>query len=158
MLLYLAFLYVLSVRHRDDFVEPSSIDARDVDARHAELLWINVGCLLAGLIAAVLRAERFVVGVEDGLAGLGLQRPDAIIGALILGLALGLVSFGTGRTNVLTGLVHVVVWFAYLMLLFVPERIANGRKDSKFARPAFSGRLFDAFRIGRAGPAWRQNP
>jgi len=30
------------------------------------------------------------------------------------------VSFGTGRTTILTGLVHLVVFVAYLFLVFVP--------------------------------------
>jgi Ca2+:H+ antiporter len=39
---------------------------------------------------------------------------------LILALAISIVSFGTGRTTMLTGLVHLVVFVAYLFLIFVP--------------------------------------
>ena len=185
-LLYLAFLYIQSVRHRDDFVDAGA-EREPATPAPAESLAVSIVALLAGLVAVVLLAERFAVGVESGLHALGVQRPDAIIGALlaalllfpellsalraaranqlqrsinivlgsalatigltipavaavtlftgrdlilglpardevllILALALGIVSFGTGRTNVLTGLVHLVVWSAYLMLLFVP--------------------------------------
>ena len=190
VLLYLAFLYIQSVRHRGYFVDA---EGRPGPTPHAdgqfpqEPLVVHVACLLAGLVAVVLLAERVAVGVEAGLEALGVRRPDAIIGALIaalllfpellsavraaranrlqrsinvilgsalatisltipavaavslftgraltlglvardetllvLALSLGIVSFGTGRTNVLTGLVHLVVWLAWLMLLFVP--------------------------------------
>ena len=188
VLLYLAFLYIQSVRHRGYFVDAGGDAAeRATDEIAREPLGVHAACLLAGLVAVVLLAERVAAGVEAGLDALGVQRPDAIIGALlsalllfpemlsavraaranqlqrsinvilgsalatisltipavaavslftgraltlglvardevllILALTLGIVSFGTGPTNVLTGLVHLVVWFAWLMLLFVP--------------------------------------
>jgi Ca2+:H+ antiporter len=49
---------------------------------------------------------------------LGLENSDGVL--LMLALLLCVVSFGTGRTNVLTGLVHLVVFATYLLLLFVP--------------------------------------
>ncbi len=49
---------------------------------------------------------------------LGLAHGDIVL--LTLALAVSMVSFGTGRTNVLTGLVHVVVFVAYLLLIVVP--------------------------------------
>ena len=39
---------------------------------------------------------------------------------LVLGLAVSVLSFGTGRTTLLTGLVHLVIFVAYLLLIFVP--------------------------------------
>jgi Ca2+:H+ antiporter len=39
---------------------------------------------------------------------------------LLLTLGLSIVSFGTARTNVLTGLVLLVVFATYVFLLFVP--------------------------------------
>ena len=48
---------------------------------------------------------------------LGLDPGDTVL--LILALAVSIVSFGTGRTTILTGLVHLVVFGAYLFLVFV---------------------------------------
>ena len=49
---------------------------------------------------------------------LGLDNRDATL--LVLALTLCIVSFGTGRTNVLTGIVHLAIFFAYLMLPVIP--------------------------------------
>jgi Ca2+:H+ antiporter len=48
----------------------------------------------------------------------GLDKRDSAM--LMLTLMLSVVSFGAGRTNVLTGLVHLVVFATYVFLLFVP--------------------------------------
>lgn len=48
----------------------------------------------------------------------GLNERDSAM--LLLTLMLSVVSFGAGRTNVLTGLVHLVVFATYVFLLFVP--------------------------------------
>jgi Ca2+:H+ antiporter len=49
---------------------------------------------------------------------LGLGGGDIIL--LAVTLTLCIISFGTGRTNVLTGIVHLVVFFAYLLLIAIP--------------------------------------
>ena len=38
----------------------------------------------------------------------------------LLGPGISVISFGTGRTTVLTGLVHLVVFCAYVFLIFFP--------------------------------------
>jgi Ca2+:H+ antiporter len=48
----------------------------------------------------------------------GLEKRDAML--LLLTMLLSVVSFGAGRTNLLTGLVHLVVFATYIFLLFVP--------------------------------------
>lgn len=48
----------------------------------------------------------------------GLNKRDSAM--LMLTLMLSVVSFGAGRTNVLTGLVHLVVFSTYVFFLFVP--------------------------------------
>jgi Ca2+:H+ antiporter len=62
------------------------------------------------------------VGIASLLAGreltLGLSSGDSVLLALIL--AISIHSFGTGRTTVLTGLVHLVVFIAYLLLIAFP--------------------------------------
>lgn len=63
-----------------------------------------------------------VVGVASLLTGrsltLGLGSGDIVL--LVLALSISVVSFGTGRTTMLTGLVHLVVFVAYFFLIFVP--------------------------------------
>ena len=49
---------------------------------------------------------------------LGLGARDSVL--LILTLAIATVSFGTGRTNVLTGFVHLVIFFIYLFFQLFP--------------------------------------
>lgn len=49
---------------------------------------------------------------------LGLNSGDTVL--LILALAMSIVSFGTGRTTILTGLAHLVIFVAYLLLIVVP--------------------------------------
>jgi Ca2+:H+ antiporter len=48
----------------------------------------------------------------------GLDPRDAVL--LVLALVLSIISFGTGRTNMLTGLVHLVLFATYILLLFEP--------------------------------------
>ena len=43
-----------------------------------------------------------------------------LFGVLLLALAISIVSFGTGRTNAMTGGVHLVVFVAYLLLIAAP--------------------------------------
>ena len=49
---------------------------------------------------------------------IGLSERDTLL--LALTLFLSLLTFGTGRTNILSGLVHLVVFATFLFLVFVP--------------------------------------
>ena len=49
---------------------------------------------------------------------LGLSSRDTLL--LALTLFLSLLTFGTGRTNILAGLVHLVVFATFLFLVFIP--------------------------------------
>lgn len=49
---------------------------------------------------------------------LGLVPRDTVL--LTIGLAVCVVSFATGRTTILTGLVHLVVFLAFLLIVAVP--------------------------------------
>jgi Ca2+:H+ antiporter len=49
---------------------------------------------------------------------LGLEARDSVL--LLLAFGLSLIGFGAGRTNMLTGLVHLVVFATWILLLFVP--------------------------------------
>ena len=56
--------------------------------------------------------------LKDREISFGLEKRDMIM--LMLTFMLSILSFGAGRTNVLTGLVHLVVFATYALLLFVP--------------------------------------
>jgi Ca2+:H+ antiporter len=188
ILLYLAFLFTQTVRHRDDFIEPGASKAGRLKLSSEDTKRPVMSFLLLpiGLIGIVLLAKQVAAGVEDGLDALHVANADAIVGALIAGLVLlpealsairaalnnelqhslnialgsalatigltipavavaslitgrgltlglmpgdmvllvlvlsiSVVSFETGRTTVLTGLVHLVIFLAYLLLIAV---------------------------------------
>lgn len=56
--------------------------------------------------------------ITDHPLTLGLGAGDTVM--LLLALAMSVVSFGTGRTTILTGLAHLVIFVAYVMLIVVP--------------------------------------
>ena len=49
---------------------------------------------------------------------LGLDNRDVVL--LVLTFILSMLTFGTGRTNILFGLVHLVVFAVFVMMVFVP--------------------------------------
>ena len=49
---------------------------------------------------------------------LGLNTQEMVL--LVLTFALSMLTFGTGRTNILFGLIHMVVFAVFLFLVFVP--------------------------------------
>lgn len=68
-----------------------------------------------GLTMPVMVAVGFLI---DKQVELRLDPEDRV--QLLLALVLSVVSFGTGRTNALTGLVHVVLFLVYVLTLFSP--------------------------------------
>jgi Ca2+:H+ antiporter len=76
---------------------------------------LGSACATIGLTIPAVALASLVTG--RGLT-LGLESGDMVL--LLLALSVSIVSFSTGRTTVLTGLVHLVVFFAYLLLIFVP--------------------------------------
>jgi Ca2+:H+ antiporter len=89
-------------------------------AIHNELqrsLNIALGSALAtiGLTIPAVGIASLVTGRE---LTLGLTSGDAVL--LVLVLAISIHSFGTGRTTVLTGLVHLVIFIAFLLLIAFP--------------------------------------
>jgi Ca2+:H+ antiporter len=78
-------------------------------------IMLGSGLATIGLTIPAIVVVSFVNGHE---LILGVTGRDEIM--LTLVFALSIVSFGTGRTNVLTGFVHVVVFLVYLMLLIIP--------------------------------------
>src|SRR5476651_877780 len=51
---------------------------------------------------------------------LGLSEQDMVL--LVMTFILSMLTFGTGRTNILFGLVHMVVFAVFIFLVFVPDR------------------------------------
>jgi Ca2+:H+ antiporter len=76
---------------------------------------LGSACATIGLTVPVIGIVSLVTGTE---LTLGLGSGDMVL--LALALAISMISFGTGRTTMLTGAVHLVVFVAYLMLIAVP--------------------------------------
>jgi len=98
---------------------PESLNSIRAAARNALQTALNgaLGSVVAtiGLTVPAISLLSLVIGREIVF---GLEDRDAVM--LMLTLLLSVVSFGAGRTNVLTGLVHLVVFATYVFLLFVP--------------------------------------
>ncbi len=188
LILYGAFLFIQTVRHRSYFLDARSAAKGHFDTRPTtqQALYAGVG-LVASLIGVVILADHVVPAMEEGFEWLHVRNVNAASGAALaalvllpeslnairaasrnalqtalncalgsvvatigltvpaiaffclltghdivfglekrdtmmlwLTLMLSLVSFGAGRTNVLTGLVHLVVFAAYVFFIFVP--------------------------------------
>jgi Ca2+:H+ antiporter len=76
---------------------------------------LGSACATIGLTFPVVGAATLITGKS---LTLGLEPSDSVL--LVLALAVSVLSFGTGRTTILQGLVHLVVFVAYLLLIFVP--------------------------------------
>jgi len=98
---------------------PESISAIRASYRNELQRSLNIAlgsaCATIGLTIPVVAVAAIVTG--HGLT-LGLEPGDIVL--LLLALAVSMVSFGTGRTNALTGGVHLVIFVAYLLLIAVP--------------------------------------
>jgi Ca2+:H+ antiporter len=68
-----------------------------------------------GLTIPAVAAVSIVIG-RDLVLGLGAG--ETVL--LALTLLVSVLTFGTGRTNILYGFVHLVVFATYLFLVFVP--------------------------------------
>jgi Ca2+:H+ antiporter len=76
---------------------------------------LGSACATIGLTIPAVAVASMVTGRD---LDLGLGQGDTVL--LLLALTISVVSFSTGRTTVLTGLVHLVVFVAYLLLIVVP--------------------------------------
>ena len=98
---------------------PESITAVRA-AEHNELqksLNLALGSSLAtiGLTIPAVAVTNVFIGKQIEI---GLSARDTLL--LALTLFLSLLTFGSGRTNILSGLVHLVVFATFLFLVFVP--------------------------------------
>ncbi|TIL82295.1 MAG: calcium:proton antiporter, partial [Mesorhizobium sp.] len=87
VLLYAAFVFAQTVRHRDDFIERQARDVLIASAPH-EGIYASAVLLFIGLIGIVMLAEQVTASVEDALVAYQVTQADSIVGALIAGLVL----------------------------------------------------------------------
>lgn len=98
---------------------PESITAVRAAHRNAlqKSLNLALGSSLAtiGLTIPAVAITNIFIGKQIEI---GLSARDTLL--LALTLFLSLLTFGTGRTNILTGFVHIIVFVTFLFLVFVP--------------------------------------
>ena len=92
---------------------------------------LGSACATIGLTIPAVAAASLITGKE---LTLGLGPGDTVL--LLLGLGISVISFGTGRTTVLTGLVHLVVFCAYVFLIFslTPGGPGSGKQNHSLPR------------------------
>jgi hypothetical protein len=76
----------------------------------------NVDCSVLATLALTIPAVLIVGLLQRTSVTLGLNGVEGVM--LALTLSVGVVTFSSGRTNVLQGAVHLVLFLAYLMLIF----------------------------------------
>ena len=98
---------------------PESVAA--VSAARANDLQKSINLALGSSLATIgltIPAVATAAYALDKQLVLGLNPQDVVL--LVLSFVLSMLTFGTGRTNILFGLVHMVVFAVFLFLLFVP--------------------------------------
>lgn len=185
--LWLVFVFIQTIRHRDYFLPPESAADENVHAAPPSKResWISFGLLLVALVCVVgiakllspsleravtsANAPKAIVGIiiamvvllpetwaavraaradrlqtsmnlalGSALASIGLTIPAVVTAAVLLDLPLligldgkdvvllmlsfivGSITLGSGRTNVMQGAVHLVIFAAFLFLTLVP--------------------------------------
>jgi Ca2+:H+ antiporter len=139
LVLYLVYVFVQTIRHRDYFLAETG-EGEDVHAPPPPIRAVlaSVGLLGAAAGAGEPVAEQPQPGArvragehradDPGDSG-GVDRVreadrtgDIAQGHILLALTLlvGVITLGTGRTTVLQGAVHLVIFAAYLFLTVVP--------------------------------------
>jgi Ca2+:H+ antiporter len=130
VVLYLTFVLVQTVRHRDYFLTESP------DIGHGSLpsgatMLAATGLLSVALVGVVMIGKPLAPAIEAGvvapgapqaLASIGLTIPSVAIVSLllVLSLFLAVLSLRTGRTTILNGVVHLVLFATYLFLVIPP--------------------------------------
>jgi Ca2+:H+ antiporter len=98
-------------------LSPESLSA--VRAARANQLQRSVNLLLGSVLASISLTIPAVLAIglaTDRTVVLGLDDVDGVL--LVLTLGLSTITFASGRTNVLLGAVHLLLFLAYLMLMF----------------------------------------
>jgi Ca2+:H+ antiporter len=98
---------------------PESVAAISA-ARHNELqksINLSLGSALA-TISLTIPAVALAAHLLDKPLVLGLAPREMVL--LVMTFVLSMITFGTGRTNILFGLVHVLVFAVFIFVVFVP--------------------------------------
>ena len=98
---------------------PESVAA--IAAAHNNDLQKSINLALGSSLATIgltIPAVTITAYMLDMQLVLGLNNQEVVL--LVLTFVLSMLTFGTGRTNVLFGLVHLVVFAVFLLLVFVP--------------------------------------
>jgi Ca2+:H+ antiporter len=96
---------------------PEAVGA--VKAARANKLQRSVNIFLGSVLSTIsltVPAMLIVSRASGHQIALGLEHTDLLL--LLLTLAVSMITFGSGRTNVLQGLVHLLLFSAYLTLMF----------------------------------------
>lgn len=96
---------------------PESLAA--VQAALANQLQRSINLLLGSVLASISLTIPAVLAIglaTDRTVVLGLEPVDMIL--LVLTLGMSTLTFGSGRTNILLGAVHLLLFFSYLILIF----------------------------------------
>ena len=89
--------------------------ARKNDLQKSINLALGSSLATIGLTIPAVAVAAFVL---DKQLVLGLNTQEVVL--LVLTMVLSMLTFGTGRTNILFGLVHLVVFAVFIFLVFVP--------------------------------------
>jgi len=89
--------------------------ARNNDLQKSINLALGSSLATIGLTVPAVAAAAQTLGKE---LVLGLNAQDMVL--LLLTFVLSMLTFGTGRTNILFGLVHMVVFAVFVFMVFVP--------------------------------------
>jgi Ca2+:H+ antiporter len=89
--------------------------ARENDLQKSINLALGSSLATIGLTIPAVAVAAFAL---DKQLVLGLNAQDMVL--LVLTFVLSMLTFGTGRTNILFGLVHVVVFVVFVFMVFVP--------------------------------------
>ena len=98
---------------------PESVAAVRAAARNRLQSSINLA-LGSGVASIGLTVPTVAVvsRIIDQPLELGISPSNSVL--MALGVLIAVITYGTGRTNVLAGIVHLVLLAAYLFLTFVP--------------------------------------
>jgi Ca2+:H+ antiporter len=183
--LYLVFLFVQTVRHRNYFVPSNAMEVEHLASPQTRIGVLSAGLLVLSLVAVILLAKLLAPFIERGIVGLGapFKLAGVLVAAIVLlpelvaalraahrnqlqtsiNLALGsavacigltvpavavialwldqplalgidnessvllvlsflvaMLTYGQGRTNLLSGFVHLVLLACYVFLIFAP--------------------------------------
>jgi Ca2+:H+ antiporter len=89
--------------------------ARENDLQKSINLALGSSIATIGLTIPAVAATAYMLRME---LVLGLSGQETVL--LVLTFMLSMLTFGTGRTNILFGLVHMVVFAVYVFMVFVP--------------------------------------